>query len=261
MIPIDGSVLSDIAPDVYGAKGAHQAGIIAAVGEALPATLARYAIDSRLRAAHFLAQIAHESDGFCTTEEYASGGAYEGRKDLGNKNQGDGRLFKGRGLLQLTGRANYKTYGKAMRLDLEANPALAGLPANSLTIACEFWTRNKLNAFADRDDLLAITRRINGGTNGVESRRAYLTKAKAALARLEAGGIATPKSGRQPALRRGSRGEDVERLQTKLRDAGYPIAIDADFGAATELAVMHLQNDKGQTANGIAGPGVWKALG
>jgi putative chitinase len=189
---VDGDVLRDIAPQVGGSKGANQARIIGALGEVIGPTLDKYQINTRLRDAHFLAQTCEESDGFCTTEEYASGAAYEGRKDLGNSQKGDGRLFKGRGLLQLTGRGNYASYGPALGLDLVANPALAAEPVNSLLIACEFWKRHNLNSLADGDNLIAITRTINGGQNGIDMRRAYLTKAKASLARLAAAAISTP---------------------------------------------------------------------
>ena len=87
--------------------------------QVLQVTLEAYGIDTRLRIAHFLGQTCHESAGFRTTEEFASGEAYEGRKDLGNIKKGDGRRYKGRGLLQLTGRANYAEHGKMLGVDLE----------------------------------------------------------------------------------------------------------------------------------------------
>jgi len=99
----------------------RQAEIIKEAGQVLQATLEAYEINTRLRIAHFLGQTCHESAGFRTTEEFASGAAYEGRKDLGNVKKGDGRLYKGRGLLQLTGLANYAEYGKALGVDLENN--------------------------------------------------------------------------------------------------------------------------------------------
>jgi len=78
MIAVDGGVLHDIEPAMKGAKAARQKAIVEAIGGILRSTLEQFAIDSRLRVAHFLAQICHESDGFCTTVEYASGAAYEG---------------------------------------------------------------------------------------------------------------------------------------------------------------------------------------
>ena len=251
-------------PRVGGAKGQKQARIVAAVGAALQETLAKYQISTPLRIAHFLAQVAHESDGFCTTEEYASGAAYEGRRDLGNTQPGDGVRFKGRGLIQLTGRANYDKYGKRIGVDLVDNPAHAADPAVSLVLACEYWTQTRggLNRFADADDILTITRAINGGTNGLEDRRRYLAKAKVAVAHGIAGGIAANQTeGARPVLRRGMDGEAVEELQRLLAAAGYPLAIDGDFGPGTEAMVKTAQQARGLTPDGIVGPATWAALG
>lgn len=151
--------------------------LAAAMTEHLPA----YAIDTALRAAHFLAQAAHETDGFRTLEEYASGAAYEGREDLGNTVAGDGRRFKGRGIFQLTGRANYEAMGRKLGLDLIADPSLAASPALSVRIACEYWATRRINAPADRDDLEAVTRKINGGLRGLADRRTYLERVKPLL--------------------------------------------------------------------------------
>src|SRR5262245_13846035 len=118
MIPVDATVMREIAPHFSGSALNAQTRITAEVGEGLQQTLQHYDISTRLRIAHFLAQTCHESAGFRTTEEFATGAAYEGRRDLGNVNKGDGRLFKGRGLLQLTGRANYKEYGNVLHLPL-----------------------------------------------------------------------------------------------------------------------------------------------
>ena len=143
--------------------------------------LPQYAINTPLRTAHFLAQIAHESMSFTYTEEIASGAAYEGRKDLGNTERGDGVRFKGRGLIQLTGRKNYSDYADYACLNLmtKGNERLVSLhPAYALDVSLWFWNKRKLNDFADKDDLRAITRRVNGGYNGLTDRQGYLDRAK-----------------------------------------------------------------------------------
>ncbi|MCI2243802.1 hypothetical protein L3067_04165 [Xanthomonas sp. PPL568] len=138
----------------------------------------QFGIVTALEKAHFLAQVAHESDGFATATEYASGRAYEGRADLGNVQPGDGVRFKGRGLIQLTGRENYAAFSAAMGRDFLASPELvAGLPYAAL-VAGWFWKRKNLNPLADQDDIVAITRRINGGTNGLDDRKRRLAQAK-----------------------------------------------------------------------------------
>ncbi|MDI9847574.1 glycoside hydrolase family 19 protein [Rhodoblastus sp. 17X3] len=152
---------------------------------ALPDCIFRASLTTELRLAHFLAQCAHESAGLATMTEYASGKAYEGRKDLGNTQAGDGVHFKGRGLIQLTGRANYKAAGDALGLPLETNPTRAGDFPDAALTAAWFWKQKGLGALADKDDIEGVTRCVNGGLNGLASRKAYLAKAKAALADLK----------------------------------------------------------------------------
>lgn len=142
----------------------------------------RYGIlDSDLRLAHFMGQCAHESGGFRYMEEIASGAAYEGRKDLGNTEPGDGRRYKGRGPIQLTGRANYRSFGRRLGLDFESHPEMVAYPSVGLLVALAYWDERGLNALADRDDLVGITRTINGGTNGIEDRRRLTARAKSLL--------------------------------------------------------------------------------
>lgn len=150
--------------------------------EPLVAGMTRYKITSDLRMAHFIAQLAHESASFRYAEEIASGEAYEGRRDLGNTEPGDGRRFKGRGLIQLTGRANYAEYSRASGVDyLSAPQKVASDPFAAVDVACWFWNSRRLNALADADDVKGVTRRINGGFNGLDDRIDYLTRAKAVL--------------------------------------------------------------------------------
>jgi putative chitinase len=108
-------------------------------------------LDSGLRLAHLMGQCAHESGGFRYMEEIASGAAYEGRKDLGNTQAGDGKRYKGRGPIQLTGRANYRAYGRVVGIDFEQHPEIVAFPSIGLMVACMYWDRNGLNGYADRD--------------------------------------------------------------------------------------------------------------
>lgn len=143
--------------------------------------LPQYQINTPLRIAHFLAQVGHESLSLVYTEELASGEAYEDRKDLGNTEPGDGKRFKGRGLIQLTGRANYETYSNEACLAIMEEgkqSLLSQLPAYALDVSLWFWKKNNLNSKADIDDIRAITKRVNGGYNGLDDRQNYLCRAK-----------------------------------------------------------------------------------
>jgi putative chitinase len=147
-----------------------------ALAEAAPRILPQYGITTPLRLAHFWAQASHECAGFRTMFEYwgptAAQLRYEGRKDLGNTQGGDGYRFRGRGIFQLTGRANYADMSRKLGIDLVANPEKAAEPDMALRIACEYWKSRGLNALADKNDIVSITKRINGGTNGLVDRRA-----------------------------------------------------------------------------------------
>jgi len=148
-------------------------------------------IDTKLRKAAFLAQVAHESGGFRYTEELASGDAYEGRLDLGNTQSGDGRRYKGRGYIQLTGRANYAEAGRDLGLDLLNFPKLAAQPENAARIAVWFWNKRGLNALADQGPKAfdSITRKINGALRGKPQRDAMYQRALENLP--EAGGFSS----------------------------------------------------------------------
>jgi putative chitinase len=143
-------------------------------------------LDSTLRLAHFMAQVIHESGGFRYMEEIwgptEAQRSYEGRTDLGNTQPGDGSLYRGRGPIQITGRANYRKYGRLIGIDLERHPELAAIPSIGLHTALEFWKQHSLNAFADQDMCETITRRINGGLNGFGDRCAHLKRVKEWLA-------------------------------------------------------------------------------
>lgn len=161
-------------------------GHVTRYGAPLRTKLAEYRIDTPLRVAHFLAQVAHESAELAYSQEIASGEAYEGRTDLGNTQPGDGKRFKGRGLIQLTGRSNYAAYGEAKGIDytLDANAQLLATdPLVAVDVSCWFWSANDLNPLADADQLDAVTLAVNGGYNGLAQRGAFLARAKFFLTR------------------------------------------------------------------------------
>lgn len=148
-----------------------------------------FKIDTPLRMAHFLAQIAHESNELRNVKEIGSSSYFEKydtgklKKMLGNLKPGDGYRYRGRGLIQITGRANYMEYQKSSRCkgDIITHPELLEKPLGAVKSAMWFWESHGLNKLADKDSVLAVTRRINGGTNGLESRKNYLARAKEAL--------------------------------------------------------------------------------
>ncbi|MFZ4986517.1 MAG: glycoside hydrolase family 19 protein [Blastocatellia bacterium] len=148
-----------------------------------------YEINTLLRSAAFLAQLAHESGELRYMEEIWGPTEAQKRYDppgslaekLGNTERGDGKRFKGRGPIQITGRFNYDRYGRLLGVDLVANPALAATPQIAFSIAGLYWRNNGLNQLADNDDIVTITRRINGGLNGLADRRAYYKRAKEVL--------------------------------------------------------------------------------
>lgn len=151
-----------------------------------------YEIDTPQEYSHFLAQACHETDHFKTLREYASGNAYEGRKDLGNTQAGDGVKFKGRGIFQTTGRANYLQLGikKGSRDFFINNPEYLEQPQYAVWSACEFWQSRGLNDAANHADgdrlkkkykgnvidvspIEFISMTINGGRNGIEERKKF----------------------------------------------------------------------------------------
>jgi len=158
----------------------------------LQAALTEFNIQAPARAAAFLAQLAHESGQFRFMEEIWGPTPAQRRYEpvstlaanLGNTEAGDGKRFKGRGPIQITGRANYRRFGDLLATDLVADPARAALPELAFRIAGLFWSKKGLNELADRathDAFREITRRINGGFNGLEDRQKFYTAACAVL--------------------------------------------------------------------------------
>jgi putative chitinase len=222
-------------------------------------------INTANRVAHFLAQAAHESDGFKTLQEYwgptAAQKGYEGRKDLGNVVAGDGSLFRGRGIFQITGRANYKTGGKAIGEDLITDPTRAATGEISVKTAVNYWVSRNLNELADHDDVTGITKKINGGKNGLPDRIARLNKIRTFIPEIMSGNapvtVEAPVVNEEPAkpqLVLAAKGitnnETVKIIQLTLNHKGYSLDVDGDFGPATEKAVKDYQKKNGITVTG-----------
>ena len=136
----------------------------------LSAAMEEANINTVTRAASFLGQLALESGELRYMEEIADGSTYEGRKDLGNIQPGDGKRFKGRGPIQLTGRNNYRNAGCALGVDLENNPTRAAEPDIAFRTASWYWSSRNLNAKSDLLDYKLVTKSVNGAsTDGAPS--------------------------------------------------------------------------------------------
>jgi putative chitinase len=160
----------------------------------LQAALVEFEINTYLREAMFLAQIAHESGEFQWMKEIwgptAAQRKYEPpsekASELGNTKAGDGKRYMGRGVIQLTGRANYRTFGQILGVDLEGNPDLAAAPEWAFRTAGLFWKKKGINQPSDRRDVRAATKLVNGGFNGIDERRAYYDRAILVLSKNDA---------------------------------------------------------------------------
>lgn len=234
--------------------------IISEVAKYLNEYMDKYEVNTYLRVCHFLAQATHECDGYNTLREYwgptPAQKRYEGRRDLGNTVKGDGRRYMGRGIFQVTGRYNYRLYGTKLGIDLEKNPELAEDPKTSVILALEYWKTKGLNALADKDDILEITKRINGGTNGLFDRRQYLTKAKKIIPQdFELDASKTLQDAPIQTLnivmaKTGDASDYVADLQNMLIRKGYTIVADGKFGKKTEDAVKDFQKKSGLEVTG-----------
>ena len=152
----------------------------------LNAAMGHYQIVGTKRVAAFIAQIGHESGQLKYVKEIwgptAAQARYEGRKDLGNTVVGDGSKYRGRGLIQITGRANYMACGEALGLDLIKQPELLEKPQHACMSAAWFWATKGLSTLADAGQFDKITQRINGGQNGAADRQALYARALKVLA-------------------------------------------------------------------------------
>jgi predicted chitinase len=263
---ITAAQIKKIAP---GAKQSIVDGIVSNQG-----LMSKHGINTPLRAQHFLAQCAQESAGFTRLEEnltytttkrlrqvwpsrFKSDAAakpfvrnpealahkvYGGRKDLGNTEAGDGWKYRGSGLKQLTGRSNYEQFQKATGLPVVTKPDMIRKFPEALLSACVFWEKNNLNRFADADDIVGLTRAINGGETGLSDRRTYLNRARGAIQ--EPPGSATVKgltASEKPTQ------VDLMAVQKRLLELGYTEVggIDGKKGTKTEAAILAFRNDNG----------------
>ena len=263
--------------------------------DALKEILPKYGITTQRRVAHFLSQTGHESGNYKIMEENlnysekalnAVFGRYFGappkrnaaeyaRKpemianyvymdkyrskggQMGNVNEGDGYRFRGRGLKQLTGRNNYTAFGKTVGMTAEEAAEYVATEKGAIESACWFWDTNKLNTIADTDDVVKMTKRINGGDIGLADRqKRYLHAMEVLGGKVEAVPVSESTSGKPPTLRKGSKGEWVKKMQKVLGTTP-----DGDFGPGTERAVKAWQASKGLTADGIVGPKTLAAMG
>ena len=263
---------------------------------------AKYDITTPLRIAGFMAQCAHESADFTALEEnlnyreetlnkifprYFGAGkrnAAEYAKNpekianyvymdefrskqgaMGNTQAGDGWRFRGRGIKQLTGRNNYTAFAKTVNMSAEEAAAYLETKKGAFESACWFWKTNNIASFADKDDIVGMTKRINGGTIGLDDRQSRYNRAKALLSGVAAAPkpvnpqitdsvtqkapAAAPAKAAQRTLTRGMQGEDVKRMQKALG-----VAADGDFGFGTAGALKKWQRENGLEADGVAGP-------
>jgi len=174
---ITSSQLSKIAPNLKEPK-------LSVFTDAINNAMDEYGISSDIEQAGFIAQVMHESGECRYVKELASGSAYEGRKDLGNTSPGDGIKYKGRGLIQITGKANYKQLSDEFGVDFVSNPELLESPEWAAKSAAWFWNSRKLSAIMDAntdDAFKLVTKRINGGYNGLDDRIKYWNRAKIQL--------------------------------------------------------------------------------
>jgi putative chitinase len=251
--------------------------------------LPKYDINTKERVAAFIAQCAHESSGFNVVEENLNYSAeqlvktfkrrvanvnvanyarnprkianlvYADRMGKGPENTGDGWLYRGRGLIQVTGKSNYQGFAKFKGISLADAIEYLSTKDGAIESACWFWQSRNINKLADAKDIVGMSKVINGGTNGLDDRISYYNRAIDVLTTQLAStppGVAktnvatSGQSGKvQRILKIGSKGAAVMRLQKVLG-----ITADGDFGPATENALKKWQEDNGLVSDGIAGP-------
>jgi putative chitinase len=277
-----------------------KAEFVSVIGTSGNEVLSRFGINANSRRfCHFMAQVAHESAGFKAVEEnlnysaanmtrvfgipaaeaqrlvghkeafaervYGLGNPKKARM-LGNTQPGDGYRYRGRGFIQLTGRSNYRDIGNRIEFDLENNPDLAAEPLNALKCAAAFWDRSKLNDLADQNNIEVITKRINGGHNGLDDRKNKFTTAQRIWGTDAAPGgmgrsLGPSMMGGRPVLQYGDLRPEVLEAKRLLANAGYAgFVMDEDFGRPMHMAVVQFKMDRGLPGDGIVDQDAWNAL-
>jgi len=258
-----------------------------ALAEALNEVFPKYDINTANRAAGFIAQCGHESAGFTVLKENLNYSAqslnavfpkyfknagrdaeeyhrqpekianviYANRMGNGDTESGEGYKFRGRGAIQLTGKDNYSKFASSIGMDIDDAIEYIETLQGAIESACWFWKTNNINKFCDDDDILTMTKRINGGTIGLEDRKKHYEHAKHVLGGEDVGEHQEDDVDTDTLLKVGSKGDTVKALQEAL-------GLDADgiYGPGTARAVKHYQEENGLTADGVAGPQTLKAI-
>lgn len=246
--------------------------------EALCEVLPLWEITTPQRVAGFIAQCGHESAGFKVltenlnysakalnavfpkyferagrdAEEYArqpekiANVVYANRMDNGDEDSGDGWKFRGGGLIQLTGKHNYTQFAKVLEMSLDDALDYVRTKKGAIDSACWFWDTNNINRYCDNDDIVGMTKRINGGTNGLDDRTKHW---KHALEVFDPSWTPSARPVKYETIRKGSRGPLVVEVQEFLGTSA-----DGIFGAGTERLVKEWQAENGLVADGIVGP-------
>lgn len=263
---------------------------ISALFEALENVLSKYEINTVNRVAGFLAQCGHESLDFTVLKEnlnYSADGlnkifpkyfknagrdaseyarnpekianvVYANRMGNGDTASGDGYKYRGRGAIQLTGKENYTSFAQSIGMSLAESVDYTETLQGAIESACWYWKSKKLNVTCDDDDIVSMTKKINGGTIGLEDRKKHYNKNKSILSSGEVDNTpvsviqSTPTESESSTLnstiKLGSRGELAKRVQEKLG-----IKVDGIFGKDSVAALKEWQADNGLTPDGIAG--------
>lgn len=256
--------------------------------EVLVAELPKYNINTPKRVAGFIAQTAHESLGYKVLQEnlnYSKRGletvfgkyfgpgkrnaanyarnpekianvVYANKLGNGNTKSGDGWNYRGRGIIQLTGKSNYEEFGKTVGMTPEQVVDYVQTKKGAVDAACWYWDSRNLNKYCDAEDIIGMTKRINGGTNGLKHRTELWNRGLELF-----GGKSTQKSTPTTTnfyrtITTGDHGDDVKLVQSKLG-----ITADGSYGPMTKRAVRQFQKAHGLTPDGVVGPNTAKALG